>query len=231
MIVGVCADKNGDKMYGKVVPNNRRLLVYILIDCFAAMAGEPIEAVRTGLKALLSDLKGDPQALENAWLSVITFGDIAEQVVPLTKVGVFQEPGIRAAGASSLGAAIKLLIASIEKDVRKTTSSKKGDYKPLVFIMTNGAPTDDWEGPADDLKKKRPGCTIIGCAASPGADDAVLKRIAENVVRLGDTSPGTLNQVTHWGPPDGLISTVPRKGDAVVVLPLLPKSRGIKIVD
>ena len=40
----------------------RRLPVYLLLDCSGSMTGEPIEAVRQGVKALLSELRGDPQA-------------------------------------------------------------------------------------------------------------------------------------------------------------------------
>lgn len=59
---------------------SRRLPVYLLLDCSGSMFGEPIEAVRQGLKALLSELRGDPMALETAYLSVITFESIANQV-------------------------------------------------------------------------------------------------------------------------------------------------------
>ena len=51
----------------------RRLPVYLVLDCSGSMTGEPIEACRQGLKALLADLRSDPQALETAYLSVITF--------------------------------------------------------------------------------------------------------------------------------------------------------------
>ena len=44
----------------------RRLPVYLLLDCSGSMSGEPIEAVKQGIKALLTELKGDPQALETA---------------------------------------------------------------------------------------------------------------------------------------------------------------------
>ena len=44
-----------------------RTAVYLLLDCSGSMTGEPIEAVRQGLKALLSELKSDPQALETAY--------------------------------------------------------------------------------------------------------------------------------------------------------------------
>ncbi|MBQ4310052.1 MAG: VWA domain-containing protein, partial [Oscillospiraceae bacterium] len=55
----------------------RRLPVYLLLDTSGSMTGDPIEAVRQGVKALVSELRGDPQALETAYLSVITFASTA----------------------------------------------------------------------------------------------------------------------------------------------------------
>ena len=63
----------------------RRLPVYLLLDCSGSMTGEPIEAVKQGMKALLMELRSDPQALETAYLSVITFASNAVQVCPLTE--------------------------------------------------------------------------------------------------------------------------------------------------
>ncbi|MBQ3447385.1 MAG: VWA domain-containing protein, partial [Synergistaceae bacterium] len=72
----------------------RRLPVYLLLDCSGSMMGAPIEAVKQGITTLLSELKGDPQALETAYLSVITFESTARQVVPLTELIQFQAPSI-----------------------------------------------------------------------------------------------------------------------------------------
>ena len=55
----------------------RRLPVYLLLDCSGSMVGEPIEAVKNGVKHLLEELKGSPQALETAYISVITFDSTA----------------------------------------------------------------------------------------------------------------------------------------------------------
>lgn len=44
----------------------RRLPVYLLLDCSGSMSGEPIEAVKQGIKALLTELKGDPQGAGNS---------------------------------------------------------------------------------------------------------------------------------------------------------------------
>jgi uncharacterized protein YegL len=195
------------------------------------MHGDPIEAVKMGLRQLRSDLQSDPQALESVWLSVITFDNSARQVVPLTEIGSFQEPKLEASGTTALGEALKVLLSCIDREVRKTTASQKGDWKPLIFLMTDGQPTDSWEKPAEDLRKRRPG-NIIACAAGSAADDKVLKRITEVVIRLQDTSPGTLGAFMKWV--TASVSTtstgVAANPDQAVNLPPLPADKGIQIV-
>ena len=68
-------------MVDEVSAGMRRLPVYMVLDCSGSMSGEPIEAVRMGLRALVSDLQGDPQALETAWLSVISFDSSAKPLL------------------------------------------------------------------------------------------------------------------------------------------------------
>ena len=121
---------------------SRRLPVYLLLDCSGSMMGEPIEAVRQGIKALLSELRGNPQALETAYLSVITFDSSARQVTPLTELMSFTEPQINASGATAMGGALRVLMECADKEVRKGSEEQKGDYRPLVFILTDGCPTD-----------------------------------------------------------------------------------------
>ena len=105
------------------------------------MSGDPIESVRQGVHQLLTDLRTDPQALETAYLSVITFASDAQQVCPLTELMRFHEPPLEASGSTSLGAALRLLEQSIDREVRKSTATQKGDWKPLIFLMTDGHQT------------------------------------------------------------------------------------------
>jgi uncharacterized protein YegL len=218
-------------MSEEVTAGMRRLPVYLLLDCSGYMAGQPIEDVRMGLRALISDLQGDPQALETAWLSVITFESTAKQAVPLTDIGSFQEPNLDAGGATAMGDALKTLMQCIDREVRKTTAEQKGDFKPLVFIMTDGMPTDVWISAADDVKRRRIG-NIVGCAVGPAAYELVFKRITETVVRLQDTSPGTLGAFMKWVSDSisTISASVSAQGDAAVILPALPEGKGIQIV-
>ena len=150
----------------------RRLPVYLLLDCSGSMSGEPIEAVKQGIKALLTELKGDPQALETACLSVITFNSTARQISPLTELMLFKEPELTAGGATALGGALHVLADCIRTEVRTSTATQKGDWKPLVFLLTDGAPTDNLDEGIEALKSVSTG-NIIACAAGANANTVI----------------------------------------------------------
>lgn len=188
----------------------RRLPVYLVLDVSGSMLGEPIEAVRTGLKSLLLALRQDPYALESAWLSVITFNEKAQQVVPLTELSQFQSPPISASGTTSLGAALKLLAERIDLEVTKTTAQQKGDWKPVVFLMTDGRATDAVQPGIDAINAARVG-TFVACAAGPDADTSDLKRITESVVSLDTTDSNTIKAFFKWV--SASISTTSQKVD------------------
>ena len=174
----------------------RRLPVFLSLDESSSMTGQPIEALRQGVKALLDDLRSDPQALETVWLSVITFNSTAQQVCPLTELIAFQEPHLEAGGNTALGAALRLTEQCIDKEVRKSTATQKGDWKPLVFLITDGQPTDSWEAAADSIKQKK--INIIACAAGSVADESLLKRITDNVVKLENLQPDSFKAFFRW---------------------------------
>jgi uncharacterized protein YegL len=176
---------------------SRRLPVYIVIDTSGSMMGEAIEATKTGLETLLSALRQDPHALETAYLSVITFDTEARQDVPLTEVASFRAPALRAQGTTSLGAALTLLSQAIEREVTKGTAEQRGDWKPLVFLMTDGAPTDDWETGRKALAKT-PISTLVACAAGQGAKLDVLQALTEAVVILDTADASTIKAFFRW---------------------------------
>ena len=175
----------------------RRLPVYLLLDTSGSMTGEPIEAVKNGVQMMVHSLRQNPQAIETAFVSIITFDSEAKQLIPLTDLASFQTVDLKAAGTTALGAALSLLADKLENEVTKTTLEQKGDWKPIVFIMTDGVPTDDWQAGFQKLKAVKKGL-IVGCAAGNNADDKVLKEIADQVVRLSNTDADSLCKFFQW---------------------------------
>jgi uncharacterized protein YegL len=163
------------------------------------MAGEPLEAVEVGVYTMLSALKKNPYAIETAHLSLITFDAKARVVVPLTEVTAINPPALSIRPGTSMGAALDLVQESINKEVVKTTADNKGDYKPMVFIMTDGQPTDDWHSPAARLRSVRPHLAqiyAIGCGEE--VDFETLSQIADVCIHIKSLSPESMAKLFVW---------------------------------
>lgn len=175
----------------------RKLPVYLLLDTSGSMMGEPIESVKNGVQVMVNSLRQNPQAIETAYLSVITFETSAKQVIPLTSLSSFQMIDLKATGITALGDALSLVSNRIDKEVAKTTAEAKGDWKPLVFIMTDGNPTDDWRSGLAEFQKRKIAFTVA-CAAGNEADTDILKEITENVVSLDSADSQSISKFFAW---------------------------------
>lgn len=176
----------------------RKLPVYLLLDTSGSMSGEPIEQVKTGVQMLLSALRADPYALETVWLSIITYDSEAKVLVPLTELTAFQVPALAARGTTALGAGLKLVADCAAREVVKTTATQRGDWRPMVFMMSDGRPTDDWMTGLSRFRMEKWGI-VIACAVD-SADETVLKSVAgeECVVRLNTSNSGSMAAFFKW---------------------------------
>jgi uncharacterized protein YegL len=166
---------------------SRRLPVYLLIDTSGSMKGTPIQSVSVGMQALLSGLRQNPHTLEMVHLSVITFDREARVLCPLTSLEEFQLPELICpdAGPTHTGEALKTLCQRVDMEVIRSTPEKKGDWRPLLFLMTDGKPSDTmvYEEMAP-ITRKKSFAMIVACAAGEKADEEPLKKLADHVVTL-----------------------------------------------
>ena len=188
----------------------RKLPVYLVLDVSGSMMGEPINSVNNGVQMMTSALKKDPYALETAYISVITFASDVVQTVPLTEINSFQPPQLSASGGTSLGGALAKVAECADREVQKSTPDQKGDWKPLVFIMTDGIPTDDPKPGIEEFRKRKWG-VVVACAV-PGADERLLTQITENVVKLETSDQNSFAAFFKWV--SASISTSSRRVDA-----------------
>ena len=175
----------------------RRLPVYILIDISSSMRGEPIEAVKAGIDALLKSLCNDPYTLETVYLSIITYNSQAEQLFPLTEVYKLHAPELVAKGRSALGEALLLLAESIDKEVVKNSPEQKGDWKPLLFLLSDGGYSGPIAKPIAEMKKRKFG-TVVACAAGDKSHIDLLQKITNNVIKISTTESHNIMAYFKW---------------------------------
>lgn len=172
-----------------------------MIDTSGSMTGEPIESVKVGLEAMLSSLRGDPFALESANISIITYDRDVKVILPLTPLEDIQLPEITCpeSGPTNMGAALKTLCKQIDSEVHLSTPTQKGDWMPLLFLMTDGKPSDIMEyNEAIPEVKKRKFATIVACAAGSKAKTEPLQQLTDQVYTLDTMDRSSFSQFFKW---------------------------------
>jgi uncharacterized protein YegL len=208
----------------------RRLPVYFLLDTSGSMYGEPIQSLNNALSGMVNALRSDAQASETLWVSMITFDKEVREIAPLTDLPSLQLPEIICpqSGPTFTGKALEALHQKVTTEVRKCTPTQKGDWRPLLFIFTDGKPSDIqlYDEMVPKIRLLNFGI-IVGCAAGNKADDSKLKTLCDEVVHLDTTDSATLMKFFKW------VSDVIEQGNKsmgttdVVVLPPKPVEENI----
>ncbi len=160
---------------------NAVLPFYILCDESGSMdANGGIDAVNRGLPELHATIAGDPLVSDKCRIGLITFSDIAEELLPLSNLSDVQAmPGCAAKGMTNYGEAFNLLRVVISRDISNMKSQGIQVYRPAVFFITDGEPTDDWEANHRALTDKNvnPQAPHIIAFGVAGANPTVIGKI------------------------------------------------------
>jgi len=162
------------------------------------MRGEPLKAVNAGIRELMAALRQDPVALETVWLSIITFSTEAQVLLPLSEVTQIHPPEVTAGGRTAMGAALRLLCDSFDRDVVKSTPEQKGDWKPLVFLMSDGRPGDAIIRAVNAFKERKWGLVVCAATGSKINLENLRKISADGVIMLENLEPETLKKFFRW---------------------------------
>ena len=177
----------------------RRLPVFLVIDISESMAGDNLRHMQEGISRLINVLRADPYALETVHLSVIAFAGVARTIAPLVELFSFYPPRLPMGSGTSIGAALNQVMDEIERQVIPNSSEQKGDYKPLVYFMSDGSATDDPDPAIRRWQKnfsKRATLTSIGIG--PYADLAALATISNHTLRLEHCHDEDFKTFIQW---------------------------------
>lgn len=165
------------------------------------MKGEPIESVKVGLSDMVATLRQDPYALETVWISIITYDKEVKQIVPLTALEDLQLPNIiiPESGPTFTGLALKVLCEKYDTEVHLSTPQQKGDWMPLLFLLTDGKPSDIqlYNNEVSEVKRRHFG-NIVACAAGPKAKKEPLQKLTDKVFSLDTMDSSTFKKFFQW---------------------------------
>lgn len=156
---------------------SQRLPCVVVVDGSSSMSGEAIDNLNDGLSFLEKELKSDDIASMRVQLLIIRIGghSDAEVLVDWTDAIDFVAPKIEANGTTPLGLGVKLALQKIEEQKKQYKDNQITYNRPWMFIMTDGAPTDDWEDAALAAKQaEAKGKVIVFPIGTEGADFETL---------------------------------------------------------
>lgn len=148
----------------------------LLLDTSHSMTGQPIDELNAGLETFASQLNNDRLAAKRVEVAVLSFGPVRLQT-DFTTAENFTPPVLRANGATPMGEAISTGLDLIER--RKQLYREQGIsyYRPWVFLITDGEPTDDWRDAAARVSSGEEAKAF--CFFAVGVEDANMDVLAK----------------------------------------------------
>lgn len=163
------------------------------------MVGTPIEQVQEGMRTIIQNLRVDPYALETVFVSIIVFAGKAMVLSPLTELYKFYPPIFPIGGGTSLGKGLECLMDDMDKNIQKTTLEQKGDWKPIIFLFTDGNPTDQFTSDFRRWNEKyRKHCNLVAVSIGDNVNVLTLAQITNDILLLTDTDPESFSKFFKW---------------------------------
>ena len=116
------------------------------------MAGNPIKQLNIGLQQFQRELASDPLAAKRVEVAVVTFGPVRVQQDFVT-ADAFSPPSLDVEGARRRsGEAILEALDLVNLRKQQYQANGVAYYRPWIFLVTDGAPTDEWQAAARAVK-------------------------------------------------------------------------------
>lgn len=170
---------NSIKKY--VIPSARPLPIIILADTSGSMSENgKIEALNASIKDMIMTFSKESRLRAEIQIGLITFGGRAQMHLPLVSahsVSGFTE--LKAEGVTPMGAAFEYACQLLEDKDRIPSRA----YRPVLILISDGHPTDDWEAPFKALcqSERAQKASRLAMAIGSDADEVMLKKFVNDV--------------------------------------------------
>ena len=195
--------------------NERHVACVMLLDTSASMsANDAIGKLNAGLKTfknqVMTDKTFDERTKACIDIAIVTFGGSVKLVQDFIAVSNWNPTKLSAGGGTPLGEGINLSLDLIAKQKLRYNALGTPYFRPWVFCITDGAPTDDCTTVAQRLNQEEDAKKVLGyCVGVDGYDKQKMckifnsKRIFElsglNFIALFEFVSSSLTQIRNSG--------------------------------
>jgi uncharacterized protein YegL len=124
----------------------------LLLDVSGSMNGRPLDELNAGLTTFKDELSADTLAVKRVEVAIVTFGPVKVES-PFTSASTFLPPTLQSQGDTPMGAAITQALNLVRDRKNDYRTNGISHYRPWVFLITDGAPTDSWQAAAEAIRE------------------------------------------------------------------------------
>lgn len=153
----------------------------LLLDVSGSMSGEPIKQLNAGLDSFQQSLQSDDLAAMRVEVAILTFGKGVTLAQDFITAYQFEAKPLRASGNTPMGEAINQALDRLQ--AHKAIYRQHGIpyFRPWIFMITDGAPTDEWRSAAQRVQDEEARKSVAFFAV--GVQRADMKKLAQIAIR------------------------------------------------
>ena len=207
-------------------PNEAHLACVLLLDTSGSMSGEPIDSLNRALNEFKSKVSMDEMAQKRVDVAIVEFNSTARVVQDFTPISQMTPISLQATGTTAMGAGINMAIDMVKERNKFYNSLGTPVFKPWIFMITDGAPTDNVDEAARRIQKEENkgshGKLKFFALGVTNYDKDTLFRITNRVMELRDTD---FSGIFNWMSESMVAISVSRVGEEVSLTSLPENAR------
>ncbi|MBF0344859.1 MAG: VWA domain-containing protein [Nitrospirae bacterium] len=170
-----------EEAIGIANPQHPHCATILVLDTSGSMAGGNIKQLNEGLKSFKEDVLSDELARKRVDLAIISFGEGVNIVSDFSSAETMPDVALEASGSTPMGDALLMAMDMIEQRKRDYKDKGIDYYRPWIFMITDGEPTDmdygdpKWNDVAQKVKDGERNSKFMFFAV--GVDNANMKKL------------------------------------------------------